>query len=94
MKNNKLIKTVTIFTIACALIAFTSAFFSYLLPLYLLYKLKRDIKDAGSVGIIGGADGPTAIYISGETLSHWPTVIFSILAILVIIYLIIVKNSK
>ena len=93
MKNKKLIKAMTIFTITCALIAFISGFSSYLLPLYLSYKFNRDIKGVGSVGIIGGADGPTAIYLSGQISSHWVTVIFAALAILGIIYLIAVKNS-
>ncbi|MBQ3132150.1 MAG: hypothetical protein IJC24_05525, partial [Clostridia bacterium] len=31
--------------------------------------------DAASVGVIGGADGPTSIYISSASL-NWPMVIF------------------
>ncbi|SDY90953.1 Na+-transporting oxaloacetate decarboxylase beta subunit [Proteiniborus ethanoligenes] len=93
MKNRKLTKAITAVTVTCTLIAVISAFSSYLLPLYLSYKLNKDIRDAGSVGIIGGADGPTAIYLSGQISSHWVTVIFAALAILGVIYLIAVKNS-
>jgi len=93
MKKEKSTKMITIFTVICALVAFISLFFSSLLPLYLSYKFKIDTKDAGSIGIIGGADGPTTIYLSGQISSYWFTVVFATLAILGIIYLIFAKNS-
>ncbi|PNT90320.1 MULTISPECIES: sodium ion-translocating decarboxylase subunit beta [Clostridia] len=93
MKKEKSIKMITIFTVICALVAFISLFSSYLLSLYLSHKFNIDTRDAGSIGIIGGADGPTAIYLSGQISSHWFTVVFTTLAILGIIYLIFAKNS-
>lgn len=84
---------ITIFTVICALVAFISLFSSYLLSLYLSHKFNIDTRDAGSIGIIGGADGPTAVYLSGQISSHWFTVVFTTLAILGIIYLIFAKNS-
>jgi len=93
MKKEKSTKMITIFTVICALVAFISLFFNSLLPLYLSYKFNIDTKDAGSIGIIGGADGPTTIYLSGQISSYWFTVVFATLAILGIIYLIFAKNS-
>ena len=93
MKKKKVMKVITILTIACALLAAVSAFYNYLLPVFLSYKFNKDIRDARSVGIIGGADGPTAIYVSGQISSHWFTVIFAALSILGGIYLIAAKNS-
>jgi len=93
MKKEKKAKVVAIFTVICAFVAFISAFFSLLLPLYLSYKFNIDPGNAGSIGIIGGADGPTAIYVSGSS-SHVFTVFFALLTILGIIYLVIDKYKK
>ncbi|WP_058485002.1 hypothetical protein [Defluviitalea phaphyphila] len=94
MKKEKLIKIITIFTILSALITFISAFFSFLLPLYLSFKLKDDISKSEIVETIGGADGPTAIYISGQSSLYLVTIIFLLLTILGIIYLVINKHKK
>ena len=93
MKKEKIMKAIAILTILCGLLTFISLFTSYLLSLYLSHKFNIDTRDAGSIGIIGGADGPTAVYLSGQISSHWFTVVFTTLAILGIIYLIFAKNS-
>jgi Na+-transporting methylmalonyl-CoA/oxaloacetate decarboxylase beta subunit len=93
MKNKVLVKTVTVLTVICTLLAVISAFSGYLLPLYLSLKLNTDIRDGDSIAIIGGADGPTAIYLSDQSSSHWITVIFAALAILGVICLIMIKKS-
>ncbi|MEN2776854.1 sodium ion-translocating decarboxylase subunit beta [Acetivibrio clariflavus] len=94
MKKEKSTKMITIFTVICALVAFISLFFNSLLPLYLSYKFKIDTRDAGSIGIIGGADGPTAIYVSGQSSSHLFSAIFALLTILGFIYLVVIKYKK
>jgi len=93
MKKSKSI-IIAALTVICALIALTGAFSGPLLALYLSYKFKINAKDAGSIGIIGGADGPTAIFVSGHNNSHWFTAIFALLAILGVIYLLKTKHSK
>ena len=50
------------------------------------------VNDA-SIGIIGGADGPTAIFIAGPKLS-WLTVAVSTILIIAIAVLIIKKLKK
>ncbi|TZE80683.1 sodium ion-translocating decarboxylase subunit beta [Calorimonas adulescens] len=94
MKKEKIMKAIAILTILCGLFTFISVLSSYLLPLYLSYKFNIDTRNAGSIGIIGGADGPTAIYVSGQFSSHLFTAIFALLTILGIIYLVIAKYKK
>lgn len=81
-------------TVLCALIALAGAFSGPLLSLYLSNKFNVNTKDASSIGIIGGADGPTAVFVSGHVNSHWFTVIFAMLTILGIVYLLRTKHSK
>ncbi len=92
MKEKK--RTITILTIVCALIAFLSGYSRSLLALYLAHKKFNIDGDAVAVGIIGGADGPTAIYISSNFSTLWITIIFSLLTILGITYLVISKYKK
>ncbi|HAA25909.1 MAG TPA: hypothetical protein DCE11_07320 [Ruminiclostridium sp.] len=85
---------ITTLTVICALAALVSAFSGPLLSLYLSYKFNVNTKDASSIGIIGGADGPTAVFVSGHVNSHWFTVVFAMLTILGIVYLLKTKHSK
>jgi len=94
MKKGKSEKIVSAFTIVCALITLVSVSFDLLLPLYLSYKFNIDARDAGSIGIIGGADGPTTIYLSGQFSLRFFTTIFALLTMLGIIYLVVIKYKK
>lgn len=87
------IKLVAIFTVICALVAFTGVFFNFLLPLFLALRLGINTKEAASIGIIGSADGPTAIFISGRISPHWFTVVFAALTLIGVIYLLFAKKS-
>jgi Na+-transporting methylmalonyl-CoA/oxaloacetate decarboxylase beta subunit len=86
MKKEISTRTITIFTVICALVALISAFSRYLLSLYLSFKFKIDTRDASSIGIIGGADGPTAIFLSRKSSFPLFTVVFC--------SLVIIKNKK
>lgn len=55
--------------------------------------LSLDLNDAGAVGIIGGADGPTAIFITGKFISRLPFALLIVTNIVVLI-LNIVKKLK
>ncbi|NLW02218.1 MAG: sodium ion-translocating decarboxylase subunit beta [Clostridiaceae bacterium] len=96
MKKEKSIKVrlVTIFTVICALVTFISAFSKPLLSLYLSYRFNIDTRDAGSAGVIGGADGPTAVFISGGHYFYLLTVIFALLTVSGVIYLVVVKRKN
>jgi Na+-transporting methylmalonyl-CoA/oxaloacetate decarboxylase beta subunit len=47
---------------------------------------------ASSIGIIGSADGPTAIFISSSRYTNAITIIFGLLSVVGIIYLLITKK--
>ena len=49
-------------------------------------------KDAASVGIIGGADGPTAIYVASN--GYASTIVSSVVALAVIAGVILVIKKK
>jgi Na+-transporting methylmalonyl-CoA/oxaloacetate decarboxylase beta subunit len=86
-------KVVKIVTILCFIITIFAVSFKYLLRFYLSVKYHFDIKDASSVGIIGGADGPTQIFISGSNAFPWISVISSVFAIVGIVYLTATKKN-
>ncbi|NLY44035.1 MAG: sodium ion-translocating decarboxylase subunit beta [Clostridiaceae bacterium] len=94
MRKEKAEKIIIVFTVISALVAFISAFFSLLLPLYLSKKFNTDARNAGSIGIIGGADGPTAVFVSGKSSFPLLTVISVLLAIPGIIYLVVAKYRE
>lgn len=89
MRNKKLARIVRVLTIICALITLLSVFYKSLLKLYFSYKFNTDIKDASAVGIIGGSDGPTEIFIGSQSTTHWVPIIFAILTVLGVVYLIV-----
>lgn len=62
-------KIITVLTVVFSLVAIIGILSRLALRLYLSYKFdvnSTSIKDAGSIGIIGGADGPTAIFLSSK----------------------------
>jgi len=94
--KKKSIRVITVFTVVCALVAIASALFNSLLPLYLAYKFNvgmGNIKNASSIGIIGGSDGPTAIFISGQSNPYLITIIFAFLAVVGVVFLIANKRT-
>ncbi|NLZ82508.1 MAG: sodium ion-translocating decarboxylase subunit beta [Clostridiales bacterium] len=94
MRNKKLTKIIRVLTIICALITFVSVFSKSLLKLYFSYKFNTDIKDASAVGIIGGSDGPTAIFLGSKSTTHWVPIIFAILTSLGVVYLIVDRRRN
>ena len=83
MVKGKSTKTVKIFAIISAIITLVSVGFNLLTP-----------REASSIGIIGGADGPTAIYIVGRLSPHIFTGIFGFFSIAGMVYLFFTKKSK
>lgn len=55
--------------------------------------LTLDIHDATSVGIIGGADGPTAVYVASKGISFHNIRLF-FLSLITIVCFVIWKNLK
>jgi len=94
MKNERIYKTITIFTIISVIVTLINLAYSFLLPIYLSYKFQIDLREASSIGIIGGADGPTSIYLSSQQSPHIITAIFALLSIIGIIYILFHKRDK
>ncbi len=82
MRKERFIKIVTILTIIASIITLVSSVFSYLIPLYLAHKFNIVTSKSNTIGIIGGADGPTSIYVSSSHAHPGSvTVIFALLTI-------------
>ena len=92
MRKKKLNKIITVLTIISTLITIISASFKPLLLIYIHIKFKMDTRDASAVGIIGGADGPTAIFLGNKSGFLLFTIVFALLSISGIIYLIKEKH--
>lgn len=90
--NIKFHKIVAIITIITTVITILSALYSYILPMYIINKFNFSIGDAASIGIIGGADGPTSIFVTGNHFTSATTIIFFIISIIGISYLLFTKK--
>lgn len=65
----------------------------YFLPIYLSHKFDIEVNRGSSVGIIGGADGPTAVFVSSGSSSHLIPIAFAFLSIAGIAYLVFTKKT-
>ena len=92
MKKQRLRKSISIFTAIAIVMTIISIGFNYLLPRYLAYKLNFKADEASSIGIIGGADGPTSIFLAAGQSSFYFNIIFLLLSIVGILYLIITRK--
>lgn len=69
MKRSKILKIAAFISGFLALFTFFSP---HLLKLWLTWRFRQEladtpgIQDAASIGIIGGADGPTAVYLTSS----------------------------
>ena len=94
MRKVNIKKAVGILTAISAIITVLFGLYYFLLPAYLLHKYLPDAKGAASIGIIGGADGPTAIFVSGWS-SAWQIIVVSgVIAIAGVAYLILPKLKR
>jgi len=91
MKKEKSLKVkfITTFTVICASVTFISAFSGFLLS------LSTDTKKLDSLGIISGTDGPTAVFVAGQSSFYLLTAVFALPTILGVIYLAAIRyNNK
>jgi Na+-transporting methylmalonyl-CoA/oxaloacetate decarboxylase beta subunit len=89
-------KVIIVVTIISALILLYNLAFDKILLLYLAnkYNISTDLSDAVSIGIIGGADGPTSIYLGKSESPILFNIIFLIVMVAGIIYLMKTKKNK
>ncbi|HHW31059.1 MAG TPA: hypothetical protein GXX20_05200 [Clostridiaceae bacterium] len=93
MKKMKLRKLIFALTTINIIITLISVFSNYIIRIFLSYKLNSEAARAGTIGIIGGADGPTAIFISSNPSPYIITVISALLSIAGIIYLVFSRRA-
>ncbi|MTI47889.1 MAG: sodium ion-translocating decarboxylase subunit beta [Firmicutes bacterium] len=94
MKKDKMRKAVTILTIIAIVMTVISVGINFLAPMYLSHKLVNEVDKVSSVGIIGGADGPTAIYLTSQSFSYISTVIFALLSIVGLFCISLIKKTS
>jgi Na+-transporting methylmalonyl-CoA/oxaloacetate decarboxylase beta subunit len=93
LKKSKFTKVVTIVTFVATIITFISVVVSFLIPLCLSYKYHPDSSKVTSIGVIGGADGPTAIFVTNQLYPYLITFIFALISMVGIVYLILAKKA-
>ena len=85
---------VTLFTIIFIIMTLISICHNFIMLISPFFKLQKQIGSSNSVAIIGGADGPTALYITNEPSLHIFTVIFALLSIAGVLYLSHIKRIE
>jgi len=94
MKVFKNKKVITILTIITTLITLISVSFNFFLRMYVSYRFNIDSNNADSIGIIGGSDGPTSIFIAGKASSGSIIIVFAFLSIIGFVYLVFLKKNQ
>jgi Na+-transporting methylmalonyl-CoA/oxaloacetate decarboxylase beta subunit len=94
LKEGKHRKVVTIFTIMAITITLITVVLHYGISLYLSYKFKINTANASSIGIIGGSDGPTAIFLTGTLDLKLTSAIFAVVSLIGVLYLIFIKRQQ
>jgi Na+-transporting methylmalonyl-CoA/oxaloacetate decarboxylase beta subunit len=93
LKVKKVEKIIIALTVATSIITIISASWKFIMRLYIQYRFQIDTDNsASSIGIIGGADGPTSIFISGYPYSGIFTIIFALLSVAGVVYLLVIRK--
>ena len=71
MRHKGLTWLLWIVTVFACLGVLTLTVGKYLFVRYLLRSFGFSVENASSIGIIGGADGPTAIFLSSSNTTPW-----------------------
>lgn len=88
-------KIIIVLTVITTIITIVSASWKLIMRMYIQYRFQiSNDNSASSIGIIGSADGPTAIFISGSRYSNSITIICALLSVLGITYLLITKKIR
>lgn len=88
-------KIIIALTVVTSIITIVSASWKFIMRIYIQYRFQISTDNsASSIGIIGGADGPTAIFISGYSYSGIFTIIFALLSVAGVIYLLATRKAN
>ena len=91
IKRHKVIKAITIISL---IITMVSGLVNFVVPLIKFNQFNMNLASASSVGVIGGADGPTSVFIVGERPYHIIAIIFGVISVIGMIYLLVHKYLK
>lgn len=80
-------KVVIILTIITSVLTLISVAFRFGIPTFLLHRPR-------TIGIIGGADGPTSIYVTGSSSVEIITIVLALLSVAGILYMILSRKSQ
>lgn len=84
-------------TVAVAIVSVISlavvVFNEVLVLEYLLHKFNVATRGTGAIGIIGGADGPTSIFISSKTSPRPLTVVLTLVFMIGVAFLLWAKKA-
>ena len=86
LKRHKVIKTITIISF---IITTISGLVSFIVPLIKFNQFNMNLASHSSVGVIGGADGPTSVFIAVKTPYPIITIIFGVISVIGIIYMLV-----
>lgn len=84
---------IAILTVISGVIVSYNLLIRYLIPIYLLHENFGYLNEAASIGIIGGADGPTSIYLTNKN-SIVTSPVFLLLFIMGIMYFIVMRLRR
>lgn len=90
-KHRNIIKVITVISI---IITAVSAASDFLIRTYIAHRFKAKISPHSSIGIIGGADGPTSIFVAGDSSHHLITILFGLLSVAGAMYLVLSRKSR
>ena len=91
---NKRYKVIKIITIISLIITAISGLVNFAVPLIKFNQFNMNLASASSVGVIGGADGPTSVFIATKTPYHIITIIFGVISVIGVIYMLVHKYHK
>lgn len=93
MKQKKVLKSIMITT---GLLGLSVAFSDFIFKIYLKNRLNMDFstREASSVAIIGGADGPTAIFLAARPHSFYKYILAILLFSVSIGCLLAIRRNK
>lgn len=98
MKKSSLFLTLKIGTVLSAMIAIGILTAQKVMEWWILRQISEPVSDsAGAIGIIGGADGPTAIFVSSSTSWGNPYLWaggFAVLALAGFVIMLILRKRK
>lgn len=87
-------RIVVILTVISIVITVINVSWDFILRMYIQYKFNIRVNSVNAFGIIGSADGPTAIFLSSNHSSRIITIIFTTLSALGLIYLILTRKRR